>query len=66
MKVIITSKKHPHYNETGKVKVDKNGNVLMRKLITGSEMLEITLDNCPHGTRGCFATKSDVKTLKDK
>ena len=63
MNIIITSKKHPHYNEKGIIEVNNKGNVEIQKLITDTEMVKIILDNCPHGIKSCFAEKSDIKLI---
>lgn len=63
-KVIITSKEHPHFGETGIIKTNANGNVVLTTFPkTGIEMFEITLVDCPHGVSGCMVQKSDVKLI---
>lgn len=55
-KVIICDKKHPHYGETG---------VLTGKVIQvfSKKMGEVILDNCKHGTSGCFVEPGQIREL---
>ena len=65
VKVKIDSVRHPHYGEIGKVKVEDDGRVKVGRLPgVSSDMFEVELIDCPHGTRSCFVTFSDVELLK--
>lgn len=53
--VQITDPTHPHFREYG---------TLTGKIITfpwGASMAEVKLDNCKHGTDGCFVSRGQVR-----
>lgn len=56
IRVFICDPDHPHYRESG---------VLTGKIITmkfsGEQMAEVKLDDCKHGTDGCFVGKGQVQ-----
>lgn len=65
IRILIVDDKHPHVGETGYIPVVNDEITFIA--LPGSnkaDMFEIILDNCPHGTRGCFAKQSQVKLLK--
>lgn len=56
--VRISDPKHPHYPEHGR---------FTGKIITlfGEPMAEVAIDNCKHGTSGCFVSKGQVAILPE-
>ena len=61
-KVIIIQEEHPHKNETGSIKINEVGNVII-KTILGKEMVEINLHNCVHGSKSCFVNRDGIRLL---
>ena len=59
IRVYVCDKKHPHFGESG---------VLTGKIISvlGTPMAEVTLDDCKHGTDGCFVTKGQIAAEQRK
>jgi hypothetical protein len=53
-RVRITKRDHPHYRETGFM----TGKVIS---LLGKSMAELKLENCRHGTDGCFVSKGDIE-----
>lgn len=62
-KVLITEKDHPHFGETGIIKVNSRGKVVLTKMPSGSKMFEIKLENCKHASEGCFVKQADVQLI---
>lgn len=56
-RVRIVDREHPHFPESGK---------LTGKIITlfGTPMAELKLDNCIHGTDGCFVKHGQISIDK--
>lgn len=57
IEVIVSDRDHPHYGERG---------FLTGKIVTmlwGSQMAEVRLVNCVHGTDGCFVSKGQVSRM---
>jgi hypothetical protein len=52
--VRITKRDHPHYRETGKL----TGKIIS---VLGKPMAEVKLDDCRHGTDGCFVSQGDIE-----
>jgi hypothetical protein len=52
-RVRICDRKHPHYGESGRL----TGKVIS---LFGNAMAEVKLDNCQHGTEGCFVSKGEI------
>jgi len=52
-RVSIVDRRHPHFPE---------GGLLTGKIISvlGQPMTELRLDNCRHGTDGCFVSKGQI------
>jgi hypothetical protein len=53
--VTITDAEHPHYGERGWL----TGELITFKP-TGEKMAKVELENCEHGSDGCFVTKGQV------
>jgi hypothetical protein len=53
IRVFICDKDHPHAGEVGTM----TGKVIS---VLGTPMAEVQLDNCRHGTNGCFVKKGQV------
>lgn len=57
-RVIVCDPDHPHYGEIGTF----TGKVIS---ILGTDMAEVKLDHCRHGTDGCFVKKGQVRAERD-
>lgn len=57
--VRISDPKHPHYPEHGRF----TGKII--KTIWGTDMAEVALENCKHGTNGCFVSRGQVSILQE-
>jgi hypothetical protein len=57
LRVYICDRKHPHYGESGEM----TGKIVM---LMGEPMAEVALDNCKHGTSGCFVSKGQIAQEK--
>ena len=58
-RVYISNPKHPHYGERGVW----TGEVI-RLRFGGRLMGRVDLDNCKHGTDGCFVEAGDIREEK--
>ena len=58
-RVYISNPKHPHYGESG----IWTGEVI-RLRFGGPPMWKVALDNCKHGTDGCFVSPGDIRVEK--
>lgn len=56
-RVYVCDPKHPHYGESGHF----TGTVIM---LLGTPMVEVELDDCKHGTRGCLVSTGQVRLEK--
>jgi len=56
-RVFICDRKHPHYGESG---------TLTGKIISlfGKPMTEVHIENCKHGTDGCFVSAGQIQLEK--
>ena len=52
-RVVIVDRKHPHHGESGYL----TGDTIV---VLGTPMTKLTLDNCRHGTDGCFVKKGQI------
>lgn len=52
-RVYVSDRKHPHYGESGEL----TGKIIS---VLGTSMAEVKLDDCKHGTDGCFVEKGQV------
>jgi hypothetical protein len=59
-RVQIVKRDHPHFEEYGRF----TGKVITMRF-SGESMAEVKLENCRHGTDGCFVGKGDVKQVAD-
>jgi hypothetical protein len=59
IRVFVCDRKHPHYGESGVM----TGKVITMKF-SGEQMAEVKLDDCKHGTDGCFVGKGQVQQEK--
>lgn len=57
MLVRICDPKHPHFPETGYL-TGKTISVL------GKPMTEVKINNCQHGTDGCFVGKGQIEAFR--
>ena len=55
-RIQIVNRKHPHFEEYGRF----TGKIITMRFGLGGSMAEVTLENCRHGTDGCFVSKGDV------
>ena len=55
-KVFICDPTHPHYGESGVL----TGKIITMRFGDQTQMAEVKLDACKHGTDGCFVTKGQV------
>ena len=53
---------HPNSGETGKILVIDG--MIDVKDILGVDMYEVHLEQCPHGTDSCFATRDNLRILE--
>lgn len=58
-RVQIVNRKHPHFEEYGRF----TGKMIV---LFGSDMAEVKLEHCRHGTDGCFVSKGDVKQVQER
>lgn len=56
IRVRISDPEHPHYPETGWL----NGKGIV---LLGKQMAEMDIDNCKHGTSGCFVSAGQVSQI---
>lgn len=61
-RVQIVDRQHPHYEEYGRF----TGKIVTMKFGTREPMAEVTLENCRHGSDGCFVRKGEVKAVAEK
>lgn len=61
-RVQIVNRKHPHFEEYGRF----TGKVIVMKFGDGKQMAEVKLENCCHGTGGCFVSVGDVKEVAER
>lgn len=57
IRVYICDPEHPHYGESGVL----TGKIIEFKHGIGGSMAEVKLDDCKHGTDGCFVAKGQVR-----
>ena len=63
MRVKVVKPTHPHVGEIGRF----TGKVIsIPGAIKASTMAEVRLENCRHGTDGCFVSKGDVRQVDDE
>lgn len=60
-RVQIVSRQHPHFEEYGRF----TGLVITPKW-GGADMAEVKLENCRHGSDGCFVTAGEVKRVAER
>jgi len=53
MRVTVVDPEHPHHGESGVF----TGKVIN---VAGGKMAEVTLENCRHGTGGCFVSPGQI------
>ena len=58
-RVKIVAKAHPHKGEYGQF----TGEVI--RLVTGHKMAHVQLENCKHGTDGCYVSPGDVREVNE-
>ena len=61
-RVQIINRDHPHYEEYGRF----TGKVIKMRFGLQNEMAELRLENCRHGTDGCFVNKGDVIQVDER
>jgi len=59
-RVQIVNRKHPHFEEYGRF----TGKIINTTF--GGAMAEVDLENCRHGTSGCFVNQGDVIAVKER
>jgi hypothetical protein len=55
MRIYVCDPEHPHFGESGTL----TGKVIS---LLGTLMAEVQLDDCKHGTDGCFVHKGQIAT----
>ncbi len=55
--VQIADPNHPHFREYGEL----TGEVIK---VINTDMAKVKLDNCKHGTDGCFVAKGQVREVR--
>lgn len=58
-RVQITDRHHPHFEEYGRF----TGKVI--KMVWGAKMAEVALENCRHGTDGCFVSPGQIRQVAE-
>jgi hypothetical protein len=61
-RVQIVNREHPHFEEYGRF----TGKMIRMKFGNKEEMAEVKLENCQHGTDGCFVSKGDVRQVAER
>lgn len=61
-RVQIVSRRHPHFEEYGRF----TGHIVTMKFGTREAMAEVKLENCRHGSDGCFVSKGEVKAVPER
>ena len=60
-RVRISDPSHPHYPESGRF----TGKIITMKFGDKCDMAEVALDNCQHGTSGCFVSRGQVQIIPE-
>jgi hypothetical protein len=60
-RVQIVDREHPHFEEYGRF----TGKIITMKF-SGSDMAEVKLENCRHGTDGCFVSKGQARQVAER
>lgn len=58
-RVQVVNRRHPHYEEYGRF----TGKMIS---LLGTPMAEVKLEQCRHGTDGCFVKKGDVRAVSER
>jgi hypothetical protein len=61
-RVQVVNRKHPHFEEYGRL----TGKIIWFPWGHGDSMVEVRLENCRHGTDGCFAKRGDIKQVPER
>ena len=61
-RVQIVDRRHPHFEEYGRF----TGKIVTMKFGTREQMAEVNLENCRHGSDGCFVLKGQVKAVSER
>jgi hypothetical protein len=61
-RVQIINHEHPHFEEYGWL----TGKMITMKFGQRGTMAEVKLENCRHGTDGCFVSPGDVRQVKER
>ena len=61
-RVQIVNRQHPHFEEYGRF----TGKIITMRFGNQNQMAEVTLENCRHGTDGCFVSKGDVIQVAER
>jgi len=61
-RVQIVNRKHPHFEEYGRF----TGKMITMKFGQQDQMAEVKLENCRHGSDGCFVSKGDVRQVAER
>ena len=61
-RVQIVDRQHPHFEEYGRF----TGTIITMKFGTREPMAEVKLENCQHGSDGCFVRKDEVNAVPER
>lgn len=61
-RVQIVNREHPHFEEYGRF----TGKIVTMRFGGLKPMAEVALENCRHGTDGCFVSAGDVKQVAER
>jgi len=61
-RVQIVDRLHPHFEEYGRF----TGKIITMKFGTREQMAEVKLENCRHGSDGCFVKKGEVRQVAER
>ena len=64
-RVQITDRKHPHFEEYGRL-TGKIIRPVWAKPDGSGDMAEVKLEHCRHGTDGCFVSKGQAKQVRER
>ncbi len=61
-RVQIIDRQHPHFEEYGRF----TGKIVTMTFGTHESMAEVKLENCRHGSDGCFVLKGEVRLVAER
>ena len=65
-RVQIINRRHPHFEEYGRFTGKIIRPAWARYPDDSGDMAEVKLENCCHGSDGCFVSKGDVRQVAER